>query len=79
MRAQQKARVREQEKAQRMVSDKSRYRQIMRKVRGLLRKNHNIYPKDLLEDELKVVVRFLGLVCQPNRRTNKYVVGIRSS
>jgi len=51
----------------------------MRKVRALVRKNHGIYPKDLLGDELKVVVRFLGLVCKPNRRTNKYVVGVRSS
>ena len=62
-----------------MVNDKSRYQKIMRKVRALVRKNHGIYPKDLLGDELKVVVRFLGLVCKPNRRTNKYVVGVRSS
>ena len=73
VRAQNKARQREQEKAERMVSDKSRYRQIMRKVRALVRKNHAIYPKDLLGDELKVVVRFLGLEPKPNRRTNKYV------
>ena len=65
--------MREQKKAEQMVSDKSRYRQIMRKVRALLRKNHGIYPKDLLGDELKVVVRFLGLEPKPNRRTNKYV------
>ena len=72
--AQNKARQREQQKAERMVNDKSRYQKIMRKVRALVRKNHGIYPKDLLGDELKVVVRFLGLVCKPNRRTNKYVV-----
>ena len=71
--AQNKARKRQQEKAERMVSDKSRYKKIMRKVRSVLRKNHGIYPKDLLGDELKVVVRFLGLEPKPNRRTNKYV------
>ena len=58
-----------------MVNDKSRYRQIMRKVRALVRKNHGIYPKDLLGDELKVVVRFLGWFGVQTKPQNQQVRG----